>query len=100
MIRKKLERRRPMTPRIWQRRAEIDEIDQRLLDLLNQRARIVEDIGKLKREHRMPVLDGTREAEVLRRLREQNRGPLDTRGVAAIFRSIIRESRRIQESGA
>jgi chorismate mutase-like protein len=97
---KKLERRRPMTPRIWQRRAEIDEIDQRLLDLLNQRARIVEDIGKLKREHRMPVLDGTREAEVLRRLRAQNQGPLDTRSVAAIFRSIIRESRRIQESRA
>jgi chorismate mutase/prephenate dehydratase len=89
-----------MTPRIWQRRAEIDEIDQRLLDLLNQRARIVEDIGKLKRERRMPVLDGTREAEVLRRLREQNQGPLDTRSVAAIFRSIIRESRRIQEGRA
>jgi chorismate mutase-like protein len=89
-----------MTPKIWQRRAEIDEIDQRILELLNQRARLVEDIGKLKREHRMPVLDGTRESQVLRRLREQNQGPLDTRGVAAIFRSIIRESRRIQESGA
>jgi chorismate mutase-like protein len=88
-----------MTPKLWQRRAEIDEIDQRLLDLLNQRARIVEDIGKLKREHRLPVLDGTRESQVLRRLRSQNQGPLDTRGVAAIFRSIIRESRRIQESG-
>ena len=89
-----------MTPRLWQRRAEIDEIDQRLLDLLNQRARIVEDIGKLKREHRMPVLDGTREAQVIQRLRSQNQGPLDMRGVVAIFRSIIRESRRIQESGA
>jgi len=85
---------------LWQRRAEIDEIDQRLLDLLNQRARVVENIGRLKRQHRMAVLDGTREAQVIRRLRSQNQGPLDTRGVAAIFRSIIRESRRIQESRA
>ena len=89
-----------MTPRIWQRRAEIDEIDQRLLDLLNQRARIVEDIGRLKREHKMSVVDGTREAQVLQRLRAQNQGPLDVRSVAAIFRSIIRESRRIQENRA
>jgi chorismate mutase/prephenate dehydratase len=86
--------------KLWQRRAEIDQIDQRLLDLLNQRARLVEDIGRLKREHRMPVLDGNREAQVLRRLRSQNQGPLDTRSVAAIFRSIIRASRRIQENGA
>ena len=85
---------------LWQSRAEIDEIDQRLLDLLNQRARIAENIGKLKRQHRMPVLDGNREAQVIHRLRSQNQGPLDTRGVAAIFRSIIRESRRIQESRA
>ena len=85
---------------LWQNRAEIDEIDQRLLDLLNQRARIAENIGKLKRQHRMPVLDGNREAQVIHRLRSQNQGPLDTRGLAAIFRSIIRESRRIQESRA
>jgi len=85
---------------LWQSRAEIDEIDQRLLDLLNRRARIAENIGKLKRQHRMPVHDGNREAQVIHRLRSQNQGPLDARGLAAIFRSIIRESRRIQESRA
>ena len=87
-----------MTVSLRQRRAKIDEIDHQLLELLNQRARIVEEIGQLKREHRLPVLDGTREAQVLQRLRQQNQGPLDTRSVAIIFRSIIRESRRIQES--
>ncbi len=89
-----------MMATLRQRRAEIDEIDEKLLELLNERARIVEHIGKLKREHKVPVLDGSREEQVLRRLRVQNPGPLDTRGLAAIFRSIMRESRRIQEANS
>jgi chorismate mutase/prephenate dehydratase len=89
-----------MTATLRQRRAKIDEIDHQLLELLNQRARIAEEIGQLKREHKVPVLDGHREAEILQRLRQRNQGPLDTRGVATIFRRIIRESRRIQEDQA
>jgi len=85
-----------MTANLWQRRAEIDEIDQQLLQLLNRRARLAEEIGQLKRAHNLPVIDGNREARVLQRLRQQNQGPLDTRGVATIFRRIIRESRRLQ----
>ncbi len=86
-----------MTATLRQRRAEIDQIDEKLLELLNRRARVAEEIGQLKRVHKMPVVDGNREAQVLQRLRHQNQGPLDTRGVSTIFRRIIRESRRLQE---
>ncbi len=47
-----------MTETLRQRRAEIDEIDQQLLQLLNRRARLAEEIGQLKRAHNMPVADG------------------------------------------
>lgn len=86
-----------MTATLRQRRAEIDEIDEKLLQLLNRRVRLAEEIGQLKRVHNLPVVDGNREAQVLQRLRHQNQGPLDMRGVSTIFRRIIRESRRIQE---
>ena len=89
-----------MTANLRQWRAEIDVIDQQLLQLLNRRARLSEEIGQLKRAHNLPVVDGNREAQVLQRLRQQNQGPLDTRGVATIFRRIIRESRRLQGSPA
>ena len=89
-----------MTTTLRERRLEIDEIDHQLLELLNRRAKISGEIGQLKREHKVPVLDGQREAEILQRLRHRNQGPLDTRGVQTIFRRIIRESRRIQETGA
>ena len=89
-----------MTATLRKRRAEIDEIDVKLLELLNRRARLVEKIGQLKRVHKLPVIDGNREQQILQRLRQQNQGPLDTRGVATIFRRIIRESRRLQESPA
>ena len=89
-----------MTATLRQRRNEIDEIDQQLLQLLNRRARLAEEIGQLKKVHNMPVLDGNREAQVLQRVRQQNQGPLDERGVLTIFRRIIRESRRIQEPRA
>jgi chorismate mutase/prephenate dehydratase len=100
MIKRKKYGGKRMTANLRQRRAEIDEIDQQLLHLLNRRARLAEEIGQLKRTHNLPVVDGNREALVLQRVRHQNQGPLDTRGVATIFRRIIRESRRLQGSPA
>ena len=83
--------------RIDQRRAEIDEIDATLLELLNRRVRVVTEIGTIKKTANAPVSDPGREQAVLHRLRSSNRGPLDEPGITRIFRRIIRESRRIEE---
>lgn len=86
-----------MTPRMMDKRAEIDRIDQELLRLLNLRAHAVAEIGRDKRRRNVPVYDLERESTVLLRLRRANPGPLDDCGVLRIFRRILAESRRIQQ---
>lgn len=77
-------------------RAEIDEIDRTLLQLLNRRARLALKVGALKRVAGLPCCDPERERTVLLTLQQANDGPLDQRAVAKLFRRIIRESRRIE----
>ena len=77
-------------------RKEIDDIDAELLRLLNARARLALKVGTLKQAADLPCVDPERERCVLERLEEINRGPLDKRAVARVFRRIIRESRRVQ----
>jgi chorismate mutase len=83
-----------MTIEDW--RAEIDEIDNELLRLLNVRARLAIRVGESKRSAGLSVLDGAREREVIERARRANAGPLDDRAVARLFRRIIQESRRAE----
>ncbi|HET9181750.1 MAG TPA: chorismate mutase [Candidatus Angelobacter sp.] len=79
-------------------RDEIDILDGELLRLLNERARIASELGALKVSSGLPVYDGRRERQVLARLCESNQGPLERESVHAIFRCIIRESRRLELS--
>lgn len=78
-------------------RTEIDEIDRELLRLLNRRARLAMKVGALKRVAGLPCCDSDRERLVLRTLQQANTGPLDTRAITELFRSIIDESRRMEE---
>jgi chorismate mutase-like protein len=80
----------------WRRR--IDEIDGRLLELLNERSRCAIEIGKIKRAQNARVYDPEREREVLRRVKEQNRGPLDEEGLQRLFERVIDECRRIERN--
>jgi len=82
--------------RIEDWRAEIDEIDNELLRLINRRARLAVKIGLEKTSAGLPLNDPERERRVLMRACRANAGPLDDCAVAKIFRRIIGESRRIQ----
>ena len=81
-------------------RNEIDTIDRELLRLLNMRVKIAIKVGELKRSAGLPLNDQGREQDVLAHVHEANPGPLDEQGVVRIFRRIIRESRRAQETAA
>ncbi|MDR3351586.1 MAG: prephenate dehydratase [Zoogloeaceae bacterium] len=72
-------------------RQEIDAIDTQILALLNQRARHAQAIGafKARRGEAGHTYRPEREAQVLRRLREQNEGPLPDARVAFFFREIM-----------
>ena len=76
-------------------RQEIDTLDTEILRLLNQRARVACELGAIKVASGLPAYDGRREQQVLDRVCAGNQGPLRGESVARIFRSIIRESRRI-----
>ena len=77
-------------------RRRIDRIDEKLLRLLEQRAETALKIGRIKKQHGLPVYDGKREQEVLRRLTRRNGGPLPAGSVKAIFREILRRNRGLQ----
>ena len=79
-----------------QLRLRIDRIDKKLLRLLNQRASAALQIGRVKKQHGLPVFDEKRERAVLGRLVRGNGGPLPASSVKAIFREILRRNRGLQ----
>jgi len=78
-------------------RERIDEIDRRLVELLNERTSIVEEIGRVKRDARLAIYEPKRESQVFDNITSHNAGPLTGDGVKRIFERIIDEMRRIQK---
>ena len=75
-------------------RRRIDHLDEQLLRLLNQRARLALEIGRIKKRRKWPVFDAWREAIVLRHVLSANRGPLSARAIRHVFQAILCECRR------
>jgi chorismate mutase len=78
-------------------RKKIDEIDQKLVEILNQRAQAAQEIGRLKRQTELPIYEPDRERIVLEQVREQNRGPLQHRHLLQIYERIMDVMRNIQK---
>ena len=82
---------------LGEQRKRIDQIDQELLDLLNQRLEIAREIGGIKDRQSFDVLDSRRETEIFRRLLDLNQGRLlSCKALYEIFAKIISASREIQ----
>ena len=78
-------------------RQEIDQIDERIIDLLSQRLKLTGDIGLLKSKIKKPVIDKEREADLNARLDNLCRQKgLDSEFVLKIWQSILNESYRAQ----
>ena len=78
-------------------RRQIDRLDDRMLELLNQRARLAQAVGATKSRTRASVYAPAREKHVLARLVGTNRGPLADRHVQAIFREVMSASRSLEQ---
>jgi chorismate mutase len=78
-------------------RRKIDDIDIRILQLLNERTRVVEIIGGVKRQAALPVYEPKREDEVYRNILEHNEGPLPADAVKRVFERVIDEMRTLQK---
>ena len=79
-------------------RRNIDRIDVQLLALLNERARVVEIIGTVKREQALPVYEPKREDQVYKNVLDHNYGPLAGDAVRRIFERVIDEMRTLQKT--
>jgi chorismate mutase len=78
----------------WRKR--IDEIDQQLVKLLNERAQCALEIGHLKKGLNLPTWQPQREAEILRNVVTANPGPLDDAAIRRLFERIIDEARSLE----
>ena len=79
-------------------RSRIDVVDRRIVALLNERTRIVEEIGRIKQKLQMPIYEPKREDEVFANAMSSNPGPLSSEAVKRIFERIIDEMRVVQKT--
>jgi chorismate mutase len=79
-------------------RTGIDDVDRRIVELLNERTLIVEQIGSIKQSFKMPIYEPKREEDVYLNIRACNHGPMPPDSVKRIFERIIDEMRTIQRN--
>jgi len=78
-------------------RDDIDRVDEVIVRLLNERARVAVAIGQLKKEQRVPIYQPDREKQVLAHVRGvASEGPLGPDAIARLFERIIDEARRLE----
>ncbi len=78
-------------------RDQIDEIDLKILNLINQRLKIGKKVGKVKKETGSRILDRARERSVIEKLSKINKGPADKQLLKYFFNVIITATRDIQK---
>lgn len=75
-------------------RQQIDSLDQRIVELFQQRARVVEEVGKIKRRAHLPVTVPSREQQVIEKAQEFAKGgPLPPEAVGRIYQKLVEEMR-------
>jgi len=83
--------------RLSECRTLIDAVDLKILALLNERTRIVHEIGEVKRNLTLPIYEPKREEQVFENITSHNDGPLANDAVKRVFERIIDEMRSIQK---
>lgn len=81
-------------------RQKIDELDRKLVDLLNERAKAAQAIGRLKRSTAMPIYEPDRERTIFANIAATNGGPLRDQDVQVIYQALIAVMREIQSHEA
>jgi chorismate mutase len=82
--------------RIEDLRSRVDEVDRELIRILNERARIVQEIVAIKADAGKPLFDPRREEEILQKVAEQNQGPIYDTSMREIFGLILHRIRDLE----
>jgi chorismate mutase/prephenate dehydratase len=86
----------PPPPELLALRDQIDAVDRELLELLNRRASLAQQVGEIKKQEGSVVFRPEREAQVIDGLKTRNTGPLKTESVAPIWREIMSACRALE----
>src|SRR6185312_17083727 len=78
-----------MTTKLPTLRQAIDSLDDKLVELLNERARLVQEVGAIKAQLKQPFYVPERERQILERLQQANTGPFPTEALRPVFSEII-----------
>jgi chorismate mutase/prephenate dehydratase len=78
-------------------RRQIDVLDEKIVALLNERARVVVQIGKLKNASKQPIYAPDREKAVMEKVRKLNGGPLSDRCLEAVYRELMSGSFQLEK---
>ncbi|MFD1038165.1 bifunctional 3-deoxy-7-phosphoheptulonate synthase/chorismate mutase [Virgibacillus byunsanensis] len=78
-------------------RQQLDEVNMDLLELVNRRAMLVQEIGKIKHKQSMKRFDPVRERDMLNKITEKNDGPFEKSTIEHIFKEIFKASLELQE---
>jgi chorismate mutase-like protein len=78
-------------------RRRIDDLDLRILALLNERTAVVQQIGEAKQSLDLPIYEPRREDAVYANVTGHNNGPLPPESLKRIFERIIDEMRTVQK---
>jgi chorismate mutase/prephenate dehydratase len=87
---------RPVDAQLADLRVRIDVVDQQLLSLLNERAKLAQAVGEVKKIDGSPVFRPDREAQVIDRLKNRNPGPILADSIAPIWREIMSACRSLE----
>tara|TARA_B100001029_G_C15027753_1_gene434807 strand:+ start:205 stop:474 length:270 start_codon:yes stop_codon:yes gene_type:complete len=85
-----------MDDRLEKLRLEIDNIDEKILELLEKRIKIVHKVGNLKKDLEISVEDLNREYKIIQRLTSQSSGKLTENQLIRIFSAVFKSSKQIQ----
>lgn len=78
-------------------RERIDVVDREILGRLNERANLVLEVGRRKRDDGAAVYEPSRERRIVDALTERNAGPFPSSGIAPVFREIISATRSLED---
>ena len=90
-------KRAPETPELRRLRQRINALDRRIVGLLNERAELAREVGRVKPTlGRRAIRDGEREREVLLRVTMANQGPLPQADLLALYRRLMAATRTLE----
>lgn len=78
-------------------RKKIDEVDDKLMALLNERADLVHEVGVIKKKEGVAIYAPEREEQLLRSLEAKNKGRLPAKSIRAIYREIMSASLALEK---